>query len=572
MSINSRRSKGKNKMKLIQFMMQHSRRAVILAVLGGIVGGAASTALLFVINAGLGPNAANSQRLLYIFLALAGTAMLTRAGAALLLASIGQAALFKLRMTISHQILGVPLRKLEEVGTPRLLAILTDDIPNIMNAVGNVPVICVNIAALLTCLAFLAWSSWQLFAAVIVLMAIGAVTYQLPIMAASKQIALGRQEHNNVLSHLRSLISGVKELKLNRNRRKVFFTDRLEASAARFQNQSMAAMKIYVLGATWGELLSFVTIGLLVFVSPHVTHVNGTTLSGFVIILLYLMGPIEYLMNQAPQFSKASVALRSVEEMGLTLGRNMRDESPALDNKPAREWNRLELSDLGFGYGLADSAEKFILGPVNLSFRPGELVFFAGGNGSGKTTLAKLLVGLYAPEQGKIMMDGEPVTDGNRDWFRQHFAAIFSDYYLFDSLFGVEQRNLDERAALYVDRLQLKGKVEVKEGALSTLDLSQGQRKRLALLTAYMEDRPIFLFDEWAADQDTVFKEIFYQQLLPELKAQGKAIFVISHDERYYPVADRIVRLEDGHVVSDDRHNRGPAPAPKVLSAVKAAH
>jgi putative ATP-binding cassette transporter len=181
----------------------------------------------------------------------------------------------------------------------------------------------------------------------------------------------------------------------------------------------------------------------------------------------------------------------------------------------------------------------------------GELVFLTGGNGSGKTTLAKMLMGLYLPESGDILIDGQAVTAENRESFRQSFSTVFSDYFLFDSLLGVKGAEGDTQAETYLRELQLNHKVEIKDGIFSTTDLSAGQRKRLALLTVYMEDRPVYIFDEWAADQDPQFKETFYYQLLPELKSRGKLVIVISHDDRYYHVADRIIKLDYGKVEFD---------------------
>jgi putative ATP-binding cassette transporter len=177
-----------------------------------------------------------------------------------------------------------------------------------------------------------------------------------------------------------------------------------------------------------------------------------------------------------------------------------------------------------------------------------------GGNGSGKTTLAKLLTGLYAPDGGDIRFDGQLITDQNREWYSQHFSVVFSDFFLFDSLLGLKRQvsNLDATARDYLVQLQLDHKVQVKDGNLSTTSLSQGQRKRLALLTAYLEDRPIYIFDEWAADQDPMFKEVFYDRLLPELRAKGKTVIVISHDDRYYHVADRIIKLDYGQLVDSE--------------------
>jgi putative pyoverdin transport system ATP-binding/permease protein len=104
-------------------------------------------------------------------------------------------------------------------------------------------------------------------------------------------------------------------------------------------------------------------------------------------------------------------------------------------------------------------------------------------------------------------------------------------------------------------QLQLDRKVTVADGVFSTVELSQGQRKRLALVMTYLEDRPFYVFDEWAADQDPLFKELFYTVLLCDLKSRGKTVVVITHDDHYYHVADRCVRLEDGRIV-EDRHFR----------------
>jgi putative ATP-binding cassette transporter len=212
----------------------------------------------------------------------------------------------------------------------------------------------------------------------------------------------------------------------------------------------------------------------------------------------------------------------------------------------------LELKGVTHSYHREREDSSFILGPIDLTIRPGELIFVTGGNGSGKTTLVKMLTGLYAPEGGEIRLDDEVITLANRDSYRQHFSVVFSDFYLFESFFGMVSSDLDAQALDYLIQLQLDHKVQVKDGKLSTTELSQGQRKRLALLTAYLEDRSIYVFDEWAADQDPQFKEIFYYQLLQDLKARGKTVIVISHDDRYFHVADRILKLDFGKHVSDD--------------------
>jgi putative ATP-binding cassette transporter len=276
------------------------------------------------------------------------------------------------------------------------------------------------------------------------------------------------------------------------------------------------------------------------------------TLTGYALTLLYVIVPMEILVNRLPDIGRASVAVSKIEQLGIS---EADVASPAQDNEPQRRtWHNLDLVDVEHTYYLEKENRSFTLGPVNLSFAMGELVFLTGGNGSGKTTLAKLLMGLYTPETGALVIDGKVVSDDTRESFRQSFSAIFSDYFLFDSLLGVNSAEADRQAHNYLEELQLNHKVEVKEGVFSTTDLSAGQRKRLALLTAYMEDRPVYIFDEWAADQDPQFKETFYYQLLPELKSRGKLVIVISHDDRYYHVADRIIKLDYGKV-EYDRHS-----------------
>lgn len=539
-------------MRLIRFLINQSPRMLVMAIIAGLAGGAASTAVLVAINAGLERSSSQSADLFLVFLGLAALAMVTRAGSALLLVSIGASAMLQLRVRLSRQILDVPLKRLEDTGIPRLLAILTDDTLNILNAISNLPVVCINVAAVVTCLLFMAWQSLSLFLIVIVLIVLLLFTAQVPFMIAAGHFTRARKEHNTVMSHLRALISGIKELKVNRFRRREFVSE-LEESANRYRIHNIKAMRIAVLGATWAEMLTFLTIGLLVFVIPRFMEVPNSTLMNFVLIMLYLMEPIEFIQHQAPQFAKGSVALKSIEEVGLTLAKTEAEQNIERLMPPKSAWERLELDELVFSYNVEDENRRFILGPISFAVTPGELIFITGGNGSGKTTLAKLLAGLYSPESGQIRLDGKAVSDADREDYSQLFSAVFADFFVFEKLLGTEKTGLDEKAETYLRRLQLDHKVQVKEGLFSTTDLSQGQRRRLALLAAYLEDRPIFLFDEWAADQDPNFKSLFYQEILPELRARGKTVFVISHDQRYYDTADRVIKLEDGCMVENPR-------------------
>ena len=205
----------------------------------------------------------------------------------------------------------------------------------------------------------------------------------------------------------------------------------------------------------------------------------------------------------------------------------------------------------GVVHSYHSETDVFSLGPIDLSFRPGEIVFISGGNGSGKTTFVKLLCGLYVPESGQVLYNGAPITSSNREDYRSKFAAVFSDFCLSDTIARPPTPELDALAANYLQDFRLGHKVRVENGVFSTIDLSQGQRKRLALISACLEDKPIYVFDEWAADQDALFRQKFYHEIVPELKRKGKTLFVISHDQQYFCQADRLIVLEEGRLWKD---------------------
>ncbi|MFD3701633.1 ATP-binding cassette domain-containing protein [Nocardia sp. NPDC058658] len=199
--------------------------------------------------------------------------------------------------------------------------------------------------------------------------------------------------------------------------------------------------------------------------------------------------------------------------------------------------------------GLDDSEDAgFRLGPIDLVFEPGQITFIVGGNGSGKSTLAKLITGLYVPRSGSLSLNGERIDHDNIEWYRQNSSAVFTDFHLFEDYLGFDRPGIDAEVQRYLDELQISHKVTVKDGRLSTVDLSQGQRKRLALLTALLEDRQIYVFDEWAADQEPRFREVFYREILTDLKRRGKTVIVITHDDRYFDCADQLVKLDFGLV------------------------
>jgi putative pyoverdin transport system ATP-binding/permease protein len=540
-------------MHLVAFLLRTSWASVALAILAGAISGLSSAGLIALINTALNAETPSGTTLAWSFMGLCAIALCTRIASEVLLTHLGQGTIFALHMHLSRQILATSLRHLEALGAHRLLAALTEDVEAITDAFTWYPVVFINGAMVVGCLVYMGWLSWSLLLVLLAFMVLGIVSYRLPQHRAVASLWLAREANDMLYRHFRAQTDGIKELKLHRERREAFLTQVLQATAATFRRHSVVGMAIYAVARSWGNLLFYVFIGLLLFVLPALYDVTAQTVSGYTLAILYMMTPVASLLNALPDLGRASVALQKIESLGLSLATHA-TEGHALTplSSPGASWERLELVRVTYTYYREKEDHSFMLGPIDLTFRPGELVFLIGGNGSGKTTLAKLLVGLYVPEAGEIRLRGEPITDVNREAYRQHFSAVFSDFYLFDSLLGLGSEQFDTQAQAYLAQLQLNHKVQVEQGRLSTLDLSLGQRKRLALLTAYLEDRCFYVFDEWAADQDPLFKQIFYLQLLPELKARGKTVLVITHDNQYVHIADRCIEMAEGQCLQGD--------------------
>jgi putative ATP-binding cassette transporter len=523
---------------------------IAVAVLTSFLAGVGYTLLIALIKSSLSGGLFAQSKLIWSFVALCLAIPLCAFASQLVLLYLTGKSSYELRVQLSRQILSAPLQQLEKLGQPRLLATISEDIGRVIELVTLLPQTLTQLAMIAGCLAYLGWLDWRLLLIMIGYMAVGLLTHQLPLMKAFRYFRLAREQWDEMYKAFQGLIMGTKELKLNRRRRDAFLTQQLEPAAAGIQNYGMKGNAISMAVSSWGQILFFIFIGLLLFLTPHLINIQSQVLVGYTLAVLFMITPLTMILNQIPALERAYLAAERIEQLGLSLSKAKPEEMAPIAN-PETAWGRLDLIDVTHSYQQDGGSTDFKLGPINLTLSSGELIFLIGGNGSGKTTLIKLLMGLYEPESGEIRVDGKPVSMTERDDYRQQFSAVFYDFYLFERLFGIDAKDIDSESQKYLDLLQLDHKLQIKDGHLSTVDLSQGQRKRVALLNAYLEDRPIYIFDEWAADQDPQFKRIFYYELVPDLKARGKTVIVISHDDRYYGLADRLIKLESGKIEYD---------------------
>jgi putative ATP-binding cassette transporter len=538
-------------MKILRFLMQESKIVVIFAVVIGLIAGISSTIVVSMIHRQLSNMDSLTTASVGLFAGLCLAVLISQAVSQILIVYLAQNAFSELRLYLSRKILSTPLYHLEKIGPSRLLATLSDDVLTIANSVNAVPLVFINATILIGCIIYLFWLSWPAFLTVVIFLAIGIFSYLVPVKWGDRYFNNAREDQDAIFLRFRALVEGIKELKLHSHRREDFLTSYLQPALQSYRDNHLSGMCIYLVAENWGQILFFVCIGVILFVLPHLLEVDASVVTGYVLVTLYMINPVRSVVGWLPPMGRASVALRKIESLGLLLSEAGVEDGTNVSLPEEACWKHLKLVETTYTYHSEQETDSFTLGPINVCISPGELVFLVGGNGSGKSTLAKVFTGLYPPETGRILLDGQPIENQNREWYRLHFSAVFADYYLFDRFLGLVGPDLEMRAASYLRQLELEHKVEVRDGALSTTNLSGGQRKRLALLTAYLEDRPIYVFDEWASDQDPVFKEVFYAQLLQDLKARNKAALVITHDDGYFHLADRIIRLDYGQVQYD---------------------
>lgn len=466
-----------------------------------------------------------------------------------LLNQAGQDAVLELLLQLSKKLFTASYQLLEEKGQSRILVTLIDDVRAIASGIAIIPLLLMNAAILVGCSAYLAYLSWKVLAILLVVVFSAGIVHRILSQRAFRYVQRAREARENVLRLLRHLVEGLKELHLRRSSSHAFLQANLEPAADEFKRENIAAGIQYNYMQAWTQLMFYGTIGTLLFSIPLLQDIPSETLTGYLFAFLYMMGPFRAFIGAAPTLSQGEIALRKIQELGFSLIPEHTQEvtQDSLSMDPA--WDIFELRAVTFQYSPgSQSNECFTLGPLNFSIRPGEIILIAGGNGSGKTTLVKLLCGLYTPHDGQIFFNNIAITQENRKWFHEHLAVVFSDFHLFENLAGMVDSRQNIQARHFQEELHLDKNVTLGGGSYTFDGLSHGQRRRLALLLAFIDDRPIYIFDEWAADQDPYFKDFFYHKFLPELKARGKSAIVVTHDDRYYHVGDRIMKMENGEM------------------------
>jgi putative pyoverdin transport system ATP-binding/permease protein len=512
----------------------------------GFVNSFAAVWLLSIIDAQLHASEPATLGVLLAFLALLIAMFVGEFGAGVGHSFVGQDVISDVRTDLVRKIILAPIDQLEQTEKHRLIAALTADVGRISGFTRGLAFFIVALCETAGCAVYMAYLSWPMFCAAALVGFLNYVGVRQASRLAHARYAEERRAVDSIQKAYGGLVDGAKELRLNRRRRYRFFHDQIATDIKRIRSSTNRAEVGFQLGVALDSASFFVIAGALIGLS---TWIDKAELAQFILILMYVKGPAGQIVFSLPTFDQSLISFKNVAE----LSQRLRQSEQGLlasqdDSRTLGAFESLEARDLRFAFPAKEDVRPFVLGPINLRVNAGETIFIVGENGSGKTTLIKLLLGIYPPMDGRILLNGASIGDANRDDYRQYFSAIFFDFYLFERLLGIDAADEDDVRA-HLARLDIAHKTSFHDGAFSTLDLSTGQRKRLALIATYLEDRPVVVLDEWAAEQDPTFRRIFYREMLPEMNRKGKTLIVVSHDDRYFDVADRILEIKDGKIV-----------------------
>jgi putative ATP-binding cassette transporter len=536
--------------RLLRLLLSESLVPFGLATFASMISGVTTMGVLVLLFRILA-SPANLEVETFAFFALATAAVTSRRLAGVLLRGIERKSTMRIRLNLARQVIAAPLIEVERLGVTQLMNSLTQDVGRIAAVTRSLAQMFAHISFAIACLAYLGWLSPQRLSLVLLIISIGLLVHRGLHRKALQHLRVWRRTWDDLVHTFRTLIDGGKELRLNTVRQSQeleIFTER----AVELQRSAEIHSAYFDRAEAATDILFFLALGLATF-DFHGDATHRHILVAYSMAIIYLMGPLRGIVALVRNLREAEVALERVQDLGLQLERG--DRLPFVGTDAEYHslpkgccWNEIQLEGVVHEYQVTERGQRaFKVGPVNLRLYPGQIVFIVGGNGSGKTTLAKLITGLYAPAAGQVRLDGQVITEDNKTRYRQHFSAVFNDSFVFDRIIGPVDESSTAMAARLISRLGLEQKLGVTKNILSTTtSLSLGERKRVALLHAYLEDRPIYLFDEWAAEQEETFREIFYKDILRELRDDAKLVIVVSHDPKYFYIADFIISLNCG--------------------------
>ncbi len=547
--------------KLLEFLAIDSQKDQFFLVLAAVVSGIINALTLVLLNMAAKEfdNPELDVKIFILFVLCVALYFISKRFVTHRVTDLVQGSIFNYRKRILNLLRGLKLLAYEAIGKAQILSLLSEKTELISQGAHRLADGFPAIVMLICTFIYMATiSKLALFMALVCIVA-AVVTITVLVKAISASMQLAMEKDTEYFAYMQHALDGFNELKINRDKVEDLYQNYMQQVSEEARQKNTVADISNVNVQLYGQLYFYILMVAIVFILPQLSHLTADRIMAITTIIFFIMGPIVVIIDMIPSLARANVAIDYLQQLETQLQASQEQESviEGLFNEPDY-FKQIELQQLYFTYSDAGHGQSFCVGPFNLSFAKGELVFIRGGNGSGKSTFLKLFTGLYAPTSGSISVDGVVIDDQVMADYRDLFSIIFTDFHLFDRFYG--HQNVDAKSVNdYLQLMGLEKKTGFKNGRFTHTSLSTGQKKRLALIIALLEDKPIYVFDEVAADQDPEFREFFYDVILQKLKQQQKTVVVVTHDEKYFKHCDRLFVMDVGQMQEESTQNGGTA-------------
>lgn len=456
-------------------------------------------------------------------------------------------ALYNIRTRLSEKVQKVELAFIEEMGIEQLYSRLTQNDTFITYAIPQLTASIQMAILMVFSSLYLALISPLTFFISAITITFAGIVFNGEFKANRRFLDEAKKRDSIYYRSISDMIYGFKEIKINKRESDDILDSIADISQESREFKIKAGRKEANIWG-FGRVVIYALLPILVFIVPNIYEDHVSDIFNITATLLFITGPLTVLVNTLPITGRLSLAIGAIQKL--------EDEMDAaytkFSNQPGKNYknfNKIEMVDVQFSY--PGNQSDFSAGPFNQTINRGELLFIIGGNGSGKSTFLKLLTGFYMPAAGNIRVDSQLILLADYSVYRELFSIVFTDFHLFKKLYGIEDLNAD-KVNFWLEKMQMQHKAQFHEGAFTSTNLSTGQRKRLAFIAAILKEKPILVLDEFAADQDPQFRHYFYETLLPELKSMGKTIIAVTHDDHYFHIADRVLKMDEGRIKMDE--------------------
>ena len=456
-----------------------------------------------------------------------------------------EGAIYQVRTRVTDKLRHAELPYIETAGHAAIFTRITQDTSLISESAIMLINACQQIIVVFICLLYIAWLSMPGFLLTIGILGTAILMYFYNSNYINTKLHEASGKEAVFFKGIESILMGFKEIKINYKKNEALFTHIKDVSNEVRDIKIKAGLHLAI-DLMFAQTSFFILCASVIFLLPAISAINVDQVVGITIAILFLFAPLGVVVNAFPIFMRANVAVENIYQLEHEIDAASKKEINDETHPPIFE--SVEFNKVNFHYNHSNGGAMFSVGPINFKINKGEVLFIVGGNGSGKSTILKLLTGLYYPASGNIYVNGNLLERQDYRHFRELYTIIFTDFHLFDHLYGVDEVDYPRVDSL-LKMMRLEKKTTFRNGSFSNTDLSTGQKKRLAYIASLLEDKQIYIFDEWAADQDPEFRKYFYEVLLKDLKAKGKTVIAVSHDDSYFNVADRVMKIESGQIV-----------------------